>query len=98
MLRGGVGTREARSGIETGQGLTKAMMRPRRRGTSWPVETAVSANAVSSYFIPTRVTGVTSVTALRAPAERPARPPARHAGAPPRRTGVPAAHPAEAPP
>src|SRR6516162_4217487 len=50
------------------------------------VGTAVNASAVLSYFVPTRATAVTSVTARPLPAGRPARPPAKPAGSPSLRT------------
>jgi hypothetical protein len=36
-----------------------------QEGTSWPVATAVNASAVGRYFVPTRVTAITSVIARR---------------------------------
>lgn len=33
-----------------------------QEGTRWAMDTAVSANAVRSYFVPIRATGVISVT------------------------------------
>ena len=53
-----------------------------QEGTSWPVATAVNANAVGCYFVLTRVTAITSVTARRPPAERPAVSQARWRAAP----------------
>jgi hypothetical protein len=50
------------------------------------VETAVNACVAVSYSVPIRVTGGINATARLLGAERPAKPPAKHAGSLPLRT------------
>src|SRR5215831_10525862 len=51
-----------------------------QEGTRWPVRNVVNANAVTSYFALTHVSGVTRDTARRRAVARRAKPPAGPAG------------------